>query len=101
MSAAPAPTTAANQNPIPTKMPMAAVTQIEAAVDRTPTVRPSLKTTPAPKKTDAGHDALRHAGRIGPDGVILHETLTVPRWTRGTCRSTVIEFYDLLSVCCF
>src|SRR6266446_3847581 len=39
MSAATAPTTAANQNPIPTKMPMAAVTQIEAAVVRPRTVR--------------------------------------------------------------
>lgn len=59
-------------------MPTAAVIQIEAAVAAR--YRQALFEEDArPKKTDAGHDALRHAGRIGPDGVILHETLTVPR----------------------
>ncbi len=49
ISVAVAPTTAANQNPIPTKMPIAAVTHIDAAVVSPLTVRPSLKITPAPR----------------------------------------------------
>jgi hypothetical protein len=39
-------------------MPIAAFTQIEAAVVRPRTVRPSLKIT---EKTDTCHDALHHS----------------------------------------
>ena len=44
------PTSAGIQKPMPTRMPIAAVTQMEAAVVRPRTVRPSLKITPAPRK---------------------------------------------------
>lgn|SRR2546426_6226018 len=37
-------------NPIPSKMPIAAVTQMDAAVVNPRTVSPSLKMTPAPRK---------------------------------------------------
>ena len=38
------------QKPTPTRMPIEAVIQIEAAVVSPRTVRPSLKITPAPRK---------------------------------------------------
>ena len=44
------PTIAGNQKPMPTRMPIEAVIQIEAAVVSPRTVRPSLKITPAPRK---------------------------------------------------
>src|SRR6478609_3964482 len=49
MSVAAAPRIAAYQNPMPTRMPIAAVIQIDAAVVKPRTVRPSLKITPAPR----------------------------------------------------
>ena len=41
---------AANQKPMPIRMPIADVTQIDAAVVSPRTVSPSLKITPAPRK---------------------------------------------------
>jgi hypothetical protein len=40
--------------PIPSRMPIAAVTQMEGAVVRPRTVSSSLKITPAPEKADSG-----------------------------------------------
>src|SRR6185437_9670702 len=49
MRVATAPMIAAYQNPMPTRMPIAAVIQMDAAVVRPRTVKPSLKITPAPR----------------------------------------------------
>jgi hypothetical protein len=66
-SVAAAPIAAANQKPIPTRMPIAAVTQIEAADGQS-----LFENNAGAEKSDACHDALRHARGIGADGVGRH-----------------------------
>ena len=72
MSVATAPRIAAYQNPMPTRMPIAAVIQIGRSGRQTSDRQAFLEDHARPEEPDAGHDALRHTGRVGPDGVERH-----------------------------